>query len=204
MTAKLRMFLPTLLFLGWNNINAQSVVDLPRFMGRKVTIVKPEMENEYYPKGPASVCIEGPPQRQCYITPKDFGRDPAVGLLLLKKDMPALLFSAASGGVSGFGIHIALLVPRRGKDLDDLFLSDITISNQSQHAFWNDPTISDTQIFVTADFVWGRNESHYTEHRFIVSAYLLEPSSVLDGLYYYLEDRYMTSTSTTWMQMPTS
>jgi hypothetical protein len=79
-------------------------------MGREVTIIAPELEEDgFFPKGPASVCVEGP-QRQCYTAPKDFGNSPAVTVVQVEKDMPALLFSAATGGVSGFQIHFALLL----------------------------------------------------------------------------------------------
>jgi len=41
---------------------------------------------------------------------------------------------------------------------------------------------------VTAtSFVRGPDEAHYDPHRYLVSAYVLKPSS-----HYYLEDRYMT------------
>ena len=167
--------------------------DIPDFMGRKVTVVEPETDKDgFFPNGPASICIEGPPQRQCYTAPKDFGRVPTVSLVQVEKEMPALLFSAASGGVSGFGIHFALLRPGKGKDLEDLFLDDMTLSNQSQNAFWVDSSISDAPIFVTADFVWGPDESHYSDHRYIISAYVRRASTLIDGLHYYLEDRYMT------------
>ena len=69
---------------------------------------------------------------------------------------------------------------------------DASVSNQSQYAFWSDPTISDAQIFITADYVWGPDESHYSEHRFIISAYVLRSSSLLDDPGYFLEDRFMT------------
>jgi hypothetical protein len=166
---------------------------IPDFMGRKVTVVEPETDADgFFPTGPASICIEGSPQRQCYTAPKDFGRAPGVSLVQVDKDTPALLFSAASGGVSGFGIHLALLRPGTGAQLEDLFLDGMSVSNLSQHAFWVDSSISDAPIFLTADFVWGPDESHYSEHRYIVSAYVRRPSTLLDDLYYYLEDRYMT------------
>jgi hypothetical protein len=182
------------LVLG-STTNAQTIRhgDLPKFMGRQVTVVEPETDaDSFFPKGPASICIEGPPQQQCYTAPDDFGRSPTVELLQVKKGMSALLFSAASGGVSGFEIHFALLQHGTGNTLEDLFLSGISVSSQGQHAFWSDSTISDAQIFVTAEYVWGPDESHYSEHRYIISAYILKPSSLLDDLYFYLEDRYMT------------
>jgi hypothetical protein len=167
---------------------------VPKFMGREVTITDPGTDADgFFPKGPATICIEGPPQRQCYTAPKDFGGSPAATLVQVEKGMPALLFSAESGGVSGFSIHFALLHPGPGKELQDLFLSDISISNQSEHEFWNLPAISDAPIFATADYVTGPDEAHYSEHRYIVSTYVRRPSSPLDGLYYYLEDQYMTT-----------
>jgi hypothetical protein len=167
----------------------------PRFDGKAVTITEPETDLDgLYPKGPASVCLEAQ-QRQCYTAPEGFGRFPDVKVVQLKKDLPALLFSAASGGVSGFRIHFALLRPGDGKDLQNLFIPDVTVSSQSQSDFWNDPTSSDAQFFVTADNVWGRDESHFSPHRYIVSAYTRQRSQELDDFYYYLEDRYMTARS---------
>src|ERR1051325_9399930 len=118
------LLLPAVLLLSASkNANAQSppAKNLPKFMGREVTIIEPELEDEFFPKGPASVCVEEPPQRQCYTAPRDFGRDPTVTVVEVEKDLPALFFSAASGGVSGFGIHFALLRPGTGKDLENLF-----------------------------------------------------------------------------------
>lgn len=67
------------------------------------------------------------------------------------------------------------------------------LSNQSQHAFWSDPAISDAPVFVTADFVWGPDESHYSGHRYMVSAYTLRSAMVPLDPTYNLEDRYMTA-----------
>lgn len=187
-----------LLLLGSNSpgVAVQSVRSangLPKFMGREVTIIKPEREDDYFPKGPASVCIEGPPQRQCYTAPKEFGNNPTtVALVQFEKDTSALLFSAATGGVSGWGVHFALLRPGTSKNLQDFFFDDMSISNQGQHALWNEPEISATPIFVTAEYVQGPDESHYGKHRYMVSAYVLRSSSLVDNLYYWLEDRYLT------------
>ena len=80
-----------------------------------------------------------------------------------------------------------------GKDLQNLFLLDMSLANQSQHAFWTDLSISDSKLFVTADYVWGPDDSHYGEHRYIISAYVRRSSSILDNRSYYLDDRYMTA-----------
>jgi hypothetical protein len=37
----------------------------------------------------------------------------------------------------------------------NLFQQGLAVSNQNQHAFWRDPTLSASPIFLTADYVWG-------------------------------------------------
>ena len=158
----------------------------PKFLGREVIISESAT-------APASVCVEGPPQRQCYTAPEPFGHHPQVTVVQLNGKISVLFFSAATDGVSGWRIHFALLLPGDGKDLTNLFLADTSVSNQSQHGFWAASAISEASIFLTADYVLGPGESHYDPHRYIVSAYVLKPSSLLDDSYYYLEDRYMTA-----------
>jgi hypothetical protein len=108
----------------------------------------------------------------------------------LKSGVPALLFSAAAGGVSGFPIRFALLRPGIENELEDML--GVSLSNQSQHAFWTEPSISDAKIFVTADYEWGPDEAHYDDHRYIISAYLFLKSPLTGDSSYYLQDRYMT------------
>lgn len=166
-----------LLLLCSRTANAQPVhhtQDLPTFMGRQVTIMKPEVEDGF-PKGPATICVEGPPQQQCYTAPQDFGNDPRVEPVQLAKDTPALLFSASSGGVSGWEIHFALLVPDSAKELQDLLLSEVSVSSLSQDEFWIEPAISDAKIFLTADAVWGPEEVHFGDHRYMISVYVRAP-----------------------------
>ncbi len=159
-------------------------------MGREVTINKPELDDVFSPIGPAAVCIEGPPQRQCYTAPVDFGRNPEISVVQLDKGTSALLFSVESGGVSGFLIRFALLRSGKGKDLENSF-PYIVLSNQSQHAFWNEPSISASPIFLTADIATGSDQAHLGEHRYTVSAYT-QTSPPYDGDIYLLEDQYMT------------
>ena len=163
-------------------------------MGRELTVTAPELDAEFFPKSdtPVSLCIEGPPSRQCYTAPKEFVRFPEVTVVQLAKDTPGLLFSAATVGVSGFAVHFALLRAGQGPNLEDCFLSAISISSQSEHALWKLPAVSDAPIFATADYVQGPDESHISEHRYIISTYARRPSTLVDGLYYYLEDQYMT------------
>jgi len=88
-------------------------------------------------------------------------------------------------------IHFALLQLGTKNDLEDIFPSDLSISNQSERAIWNDPFISDAPIFVIADFEQGPDDTHYGPHRYMISAYVLKPLLAL-GDRYYLEDRFMT------------
>jgi hypothetical protein len=197
---RLRPVSALLLLCGLPHISAQSnrgSPALPTFMGRKITITQPERNDNVpgdFPNGSASICIEGPPSRQCYTsrTFENFlsGNNPTATVVQLKKDLPAILFSVAAGGVSAWQIHLALLQPGRGNALQDLFAHDVSVSNQSQYEFWSVPEISPAQIFVTADAVWGPDEVHFGDHRYMISVYVME-SSTLEH-FYYLEDRYMT------------
>ncbi len=163
------------------------------FMGRPITVVEAQLAAEgMFPKGPASICLEGAPRRQCYTAPKDFGKDPKVEVVKFDATTSAILFSAAGGGMSGWPIHFALLRPGPGTRLENLFFSDLSLSNQSQYRFLERPELSKSPIFVTADYRWGVDESHFGEHRFIVSAYRFRLSTIHGTSHYYLEDQYMT------------
>jgi hypothetical protein len=127
-------------------------------------------------------------RRDDNAAPQEYGNSPEATVVQIRKDMPALLFTAASGGISGWSIHFALLRPGDGQDLDDLFSSDMLVSNQNQHVFWADSSISDALIFVTADYVFGPDEGHYGAHRYMISSYVWGTDDC-----YRLEDRYMTA-----------
>lgn len=166
---------------------------ISEFMDRKVTITEAEKDARDFPKGPATICLEGPPKRQCFAPPRDFGLVPTAEVVQLKDGIPALLFSAATGAGSGFGIHFALLRPGDQDGLEDLFRGGIGATNLSETDFWNDPAISDAAIFVVADAVWG-DEGHYNAHRYIVSAYTFRDSDLIPGsAFYFLEDQYLTA-----------
>src|SRR5437870_1347663 len=94
-----------LLFSGSQKIDSQPagrVTDVPKFLGREITVIEPEHDEDGFPKGSASVCVEGPPQRQCYTAPKDYGNSPTVEVIQLDRGRPAIFFSAAMGGGSGW------------------------------------------------------------------------------------------------------
>lgn len=149
-----------------------------KFLGRDVTILDPGMADDFYPKGPASVCVEGPPQRQCYTAPSEFGREPKVEIVELSRNRSALLFSAGSGGVSGWRIHFALLRFGAQDKLENMLPDDAAISAQGQYALWRDGAVSDALIFVTADYIWSVDEGHFGLHRYIISAFVEKRSEV--------------------------
>jgi hypothetical protein len=163
--------------------------NLPRYKGREVTLIKPELDANGFPVSPAMLCLEGLPHQACYTAPEGFGKSPTVMIIKVREDMPALFFSVANTGVSGWGVHLALLLPEEGGTLKNLFQSRISVSNQSQSAFWNALAISGSQIFVTADYVLGPGEGHFGKHRYMISSYIQDfPEDVA----YYLEDQYLT------------
>ena len=167
-----------------------------KFMGRVVTVTKPKLDDSgMFPEGPATVCVEGPPRRQCYTAPKDFGRDPDASIVQIEKSTPAIFFIVAADGVSGFPVHFALLHPGEDGTLEDLFGSELYLSERGQHSWWSEPSISAAKMFVTADYVWASGECHGCDHRWIISTYLRKaapgPLGVGEGMYD-LEDRYMT------------
>jgi hypothetical protein len=46
---------------------------------------------------------------------------------------------------------------------------------------------------VKAEFIWGSDEAHYSEHRYLISAYVVKSSVVPYGTFYQLEDQFMTA-----------
>ncbi len=163
--------------------------------GLPVTITEPppqDPESGFFPSGPATICAGVAPAQSCYTAPQDFGRYPKAEVIQIDKETPAILFSAASGGVSGYSIHYALLTQAADGKLQNLFPSRMKVADQSQHGFFLRPEISPAPIFVTADFVWDLNDSHHGAHRFVVSVYWIKKH--LDGGMdrYALADRYMT------------
>ena len=79
-----------------------------------------------------------------------------------------------------------------GEKLGRPFVGDVTVSNQNQHAFVTDTSISPSPIFLIADAVWGPDEGHYGAHRYMVSAYARKLSFDPDDVSYFLADRLLT------------
>jgi len=110
------------------------------YLGRQVTVVDPGTEDPdgFVPKGEASVCVQSQQEKDCYTAPKGFGRTPGLSVVELQKGESALFFEAASGGVSGWSLHFALLkfcdrdqFPGcKVDELKNLLLYELNVSNQ--------------------------------------------------------------------------
>jgi hypothetical protein len=155
-----------------------------------VEVTKGSVDEDGVPTGSASVCLVSKASRECYTPPQ---HDPPFGLraeantVPLRKGFDALLFRAdAWAGGSGILTTLALLVSREGRLVN--LLPDVALTNQSEYRFWNEAAISDTALFVTADYVWGENESHFGRHRYRVTTYSF--SKELQE--YAIRDEYLT------------
>lgn len=143
---------------------------------------------------PASVCILTEPQPKCYKAPEYFIAAAKVERIQLDNKTQALLFTAKTMGVSGSSTHLALLVPNETEDLQDLLMdSERSISNQGQHQFLNEPTLSPAKILVTATYASGLNEGHYGPHRYFISTYTRQFYEDDQSYRYALADRYLTA-----------
>ncbi len=168
------------------------------FQGHQVTLMKPALDDNGFAEDSAQVCFDAASKAKCYAPPAKslpIGQFPELMLMDLGLGRSALLFSvSANYGGSGSSFHIALLRPGSGPDVENLLPSDLLLSEISEHDFWTDPSISDAPIFATADFVWDFKDGHYGDHRFTISAYILEEPflGLPDSFSYALEDRYMT------------
>ena len=132
------------------------MTEVVNFQGRRVTLVDPGVDaSGFVPKGEAMVCVQGQPEKDCYIAPKGVGRAPRLSVIELRKGEPALFFEAATEGVSGFGRHFALLEfcdharfrECGSQQFYNLIPFDLEISSVSQTAWWRLAEISDSQIF---------------------------------------------------------
>jgi hypothetical protein len=155
-----------------------------------VEVTKGSVDEDGVSTGPASVCLVSKASRECYTPPK---HDPPYGLraeasmVPLREGFDALLFKAdAWAGGSGILRTMSLLVGRGGS-LANL-LPDIALTNQSEYRLLKETAISDTALFVTADYVWGDGESHFGRHRYRVTVYSFSKESQC----YTVRDEYVT------------
>jgi hypothetical protein len=117
-------------------------------------------------------CFSLPPQKaklngEEMVT--QFGIMPEGQRVSIRAGGSLVLFFADSGGGSGSGARFALLRYRRDQPLYDL-LPEIELSNQSDHALWDVPSVSPMPLLVTADLLWY-DGAHYGSHYYEIRAY---------------------------------
>ncbi len=183
-----------LLVLGWAlPLRAQSARLEPfRFRGLAVEVTGTASiaANGTAEPPPARVCVLARAGKACYSPPRaasvplDFSYDPHAEVVALSAGRDALFFTAtASGGGSGSLTSLALL-DFDGRRLRDL-LPPLALTNQSEYRFWHEP--GRPVLLATADFVWGKGETHFSAHRYDIRVYGPGP----DGRFVRL-DRYTT------------
>jgi hypothetical protein len=163
------------------------------FHGARVNISADE--SQFPPATPAVLCIALTPIEQCYTPPKSdvvdlpYAFNPTAKIVQLKPGFDAILFEVeATGGGSGSGHLLALLVPGKGKDLNNL-LPDVSFGDQSEHHFWKLPSISDMQVLVLAEGMGDLNGSHFSRQRFLIKVLVFNHHVGFYGL----QDEYLTS-----------
>src|SRR5580698_2891080 len=161
----------TLPVAGWAQQAPAVVLQFPVY---KVFPGKVDLDG--LPTGAARLCLNAQPT-QCYSLPngqKDagsgvefkFGLEPKAERISVQGGGSLILFSATfSGGGSGSLDELALLRYERDGTLRNL-LPVVKLTEQTEHAIWQLPSISSMPVLVTADYVWGKGETHFAQHLF--------------------------------------
>jgi hypothetical protein len=130
------------------------------------------------PTVPASACFTladyGSSPKNDDLLP--FGLRPRSQRLKLTAGGSLVLFNANCGGGSGSSDRYVLLRYESDRTLKNL-LPEVVVSNQADVAAWDLPTFSPLPVFVTADFIWGGMEAHYSPHYFEIRIFLYDAAS---------------------------
>lgn len=87
-----------------------------------------------------------------------------------------VLFNANCCGGSGSSDRYVLLRPEPDGHFKNL-LPEVIVSNQAEVEIWKLATASPMPVFVTADYLWGAMEGHYSDHFFEVQVYVYDAST---------------------------
>ena len=157
----------------------------PRF-----TLSEGKLDSDGLPTSGAKLCIL---ERRdiCYQMPSQpapgspeviyqFGLDLHSERLPLASGGSWVFFSSTfSGGGSGSLERIAVLRyegdPAAGKIVN--LLPFVGVTNVSDRAMWTIPSASAYPILIDADFIWGKDETHFAPHFFTVEAWRFDPKS---------------------------
>ena len=127
-----------------------------------------------------AVCFQMPASHNGDVT-YEFGLDPHAKLLPWRDRNSVLLFdSMFSGGGSGTLTRYAVLREDCAGPVTHLtnVLPYVALTNNSDHAVWNESEISPYPLLVTADFIWDfdAGETHFSQHRFTIAAWRYNPA----------------------------
>jgi hypothetical protein len=172
----------TLPVAGWAQQTPAVVLQFPSY---KVYPGKVDLDG--LPTGAARLCLNARPTH-CYSLPNgrndvqsgiefEFGLEPKTERASVQGGGSLILFSATfSGGGSGTLDELALLRYERDGTMRNL-LPVVQLTEQGEHAIWQLPSISPMPVLVTAEYVWGKGETHFEQHLFEIRAYLYDLAS---------------------------
>jgi hypothetical protein len=150
-----------------------------QFKGQQIAITHPKATGtdcEAVTNAPAKLCLR--PMEACY-TPPDreppFGFRPHAEVMRLGPRLEAVLFTAESSSCGSGGLHfLSLLDVRDGKILN--LLPEVIVSNQGEYSIRLEPSVSPIAMFMTADAIWAKEETHFGRHHFRVTVYTFDAS----------------------------
>lgn len=87
-----------------------------------------------------------------------------------------VLFNANCGGGSGSADRYVLLRSEPDGHIKNL-LPEIIVTNQADVAMWDLSVVSPMPVLVTADYLWGAMEGHYSQHFFEVRMYVYDAAA---------------------------
>lgn len=156
-------------------------------------IVNGQTDSGGFPTTSAKLCIRSGTGDQCYSPPSPEWPLPPFGLNATAKDLKLatgtvlIVFTAeSSSGGSGSLTSIALLENRNGQLIN--LLPNVRVTNQSEYHFWSLPAFSAMPVLVTADFVWGSGETHFSQHHYRITSYVYDKQAGR----YVQRDQYVT------------
>ncbi|WP_226800405.1 hypothetical protein [Burkholderia sp. Z1] len=124
-------------------------------------------------------CFEMPPAPVPGSTKEQyqFGLNPRSERLPIASGGSWAFFSGMfSGGGSGMLERVAVLRYGANGTIENL-MPVITETEMADRAMWKVPDISPYPLFVRADYVWAKDESHFDKHFFDVDAWTFDPAT---------------------------
>ena len=130
----------------------------------------------------AGLCYQMPPETydSSDSVKYQFGLEPRAERLALTSGGSWIFFSAVfSAGGSGTLTRFAVLryIENGRVGRIENLLPWVGATNVSDWAMWALPEVSVYPVLVAADFVWGKEETHFAPHFFVIRAWRFNPNS---------------------------